>query len=114
MPLGQADDLLDVLIAAARNEVDEAIERARRMRETAISTPSGMSFLLLPAGTPKALVNKISAEVRRILALPDIRQRVTDLGFDVIASTPEQFSAQVRFEIERWGKVIKAAGIKAE
>jgi len=73
-----------------------------------------MQGLLLPAGTPKALVDKISAEVRRILALPDIRQRVTDLGFDVIASTPEQFAAQVRFEIERWGKVIKAAGIKAE
>jgi tripartite-type tricarboxylate transporter receptor subunit TctC len=52
--------------------------------------------------------------VRRVLALPDVKQRVTDLGFDVIASTPEQFAVQVKFEIERWGKVIKAAGIKAE
>jgi tripartite-type tricarboxylate transporter receptor subunit TctC len=73
-----------------------------------------MQGLLLPAGTPPALVNKIAAEVRRVMALPDIKQRVTDLGFDVIASTPEQFAVQVRFEIERWGKVIKAAGIKAD
>jgi tripartite-type tricarboxylate transporter receptor subunit TctC len=73
-----------------------------------------MQGLLLPAGTPQVLVNKIAHEVRRVLALPDIKQRVTDLGFDVIASTPAEFAAQVRFEIERWSKVIKAAGIKAE
>ena len=73
-----------------------------------------MQGLLLPAGTPKPIVNKVAAEVRRVLALPDIKQRVTDLGFDVIASTPEEFAVQVKFEIERWGKVIKAAGIKAE
>jgi tripartite-type tricarboxylate transporter receptor subunit TctC len=73
-----------------------------------------MQGLLLPAGTPKAIVNKVAAEVRRVFALPDIKQRVTDLGFDVIASTPEQFAVQVKFEIERWGKVIRAAGIKAE
>jgi tripartite-type tricarboxylate transporter receptor subunit TctC len=73
-----------------------------------------MQGLLVPAGTPKVLVNKIGAEVRRVMAQPDIKQRVTDLGFDVIASTPEQFAVQVKAEIERWGKVIKAAGIKAE
>jgi tripartite-type tricarboxylate transporter receptor subunit TctC len=73
-----------------------------------------MQGLLLPAGTPPALVNKIAAEVRRVLVLPDVKQRVTDLGFDVIASTPGQFTVQVKAEIERWGKVIKAAGIKAE
>ena len=70
--------------------------------------------LLVPAGTPKAVVNKIAGEIRRAMALPDIKQRVTDLGFDVIASTPEQFSAQIRNEIEKWGKVVRDAGIKVE
>ena len=70
--------------------------------------------LLVPAGTPKAVVNKIAGDVRRMMALPDIKQRVTDLGFDVIASTPGEFSVQIRNEIEKWGKVIKSAGIKAE
>jgi tripartite-type tricarboxylate transporter receptor subunit TctC len=73
-----------------------------------------MQGLLLPAGTPKAVVDKIAREVRRVMALPDIKQRVIELGFDVIASTPAQFTVQVKAEIERWGKVIKAAGIKAE
>jgi tripartite-type tricarboxylate transporter receptor subunit TctC len=73
-----------------------------------------MQGLLVPAGTPPAVVRKISSDVRGVMALPDIRQRVTDLGFDVIASTPEAFAVQVKAEIERWGKVIKSAGIKAE
>ena len=73
-----------------------------------------MQGLLVPAGTPPAVVRKISSDVRGVMALPDIRQRVTDLGFDVIASTPEAFAAQVKAEIDRWGKVIKSAGIKAE
>ena len=72
------------------------------------------SGLLVPAGTPKAVVNKIAGEIRRAMALPDIKQRVTDMGFDVIASTPEQFGAQVRREIERWGKVVRDAGLKVE
>jgi tripartite-type tricarboxylate transporter receptor subunit TctC len=73
-----------------------------------------MQGLLVPAGTPPAVVRKISNDVRGVMALPDIRQRVTDLGFDVIASTPEAFAVQVKAEIERWGKVITSAGIKAE
>lgn len=73
-----------------------------------------MQGMLVPAGTPKAVVNKIAGEIRRTMALPDIKQRVSDLGFDVIASTPEQFSAQIRNEIERWGKVVKSAGLKVE
>ena len=73
-----------------------------------------MQGLLLPARTPPAVVTKIATEVRRAMASPDVKQRVTDLGFDVIASTPEQFTAQVKAEIERWGKVIRSAGIKAQ
>ena len=58
-----------------------------------------MQGLLLPARTPPAVVTKIATEVRRAMASPDVKQRVTDLGFDVIASTPEQFTAQVKAEI---------------
>jgi tripartite-type tricarboxylate transporter receptor subunit TctC len=70
--------------------------------------------LLAPAGTPKPIVAKLVAEVRRILALPDVRDRIAGQGFDVIASTPEQFAAQIKTEVEKWGKVIRAAGIKAD
>ena len=70
--------------------------------------------LLLPAGTPKNIVTKVAGDVRKMMALPDMKEKVNALGFDVVASTPEEFSAQVRAEVDKWGKVVKAAGIKAE
>jgi tripartite-type tricarboxylate transporter receptor subunit TctC len=70
--------------------------------------------VLLPAGTPRAIVTKLHADIVKALAQPDAKERVTALGFDIIASTPDQFAAQVKTEIAKWGKVIKAAGIKAD
>ncbi|HYC49078.1 MAG TPA: tripartite tricarboxylate transporter substrate binding protein [Burkholderiales bacterium] len=70
--------------------------------------------VLLPAGTPRAIVTKLHADIVKALAQPDAKERVTALGFDIIASSPEQFAAQVKAEIAKWGKVIKAAGIKAD
>jgi tripartite-type tricarboxylate transporter receptor subunit TctC len=70
--------------------------------------------VLLPAGTPKTIVTKVHADIVKLLALPDVKERVAGLGFDIVASSPEQFTAQIRAEIEKWGKVIKAAGIKAD
>jgi tripartite-type tricarboxylate transporter receptor subunit TctC len=48
------------------------------------------------------------------MAVAETKQRVQELGFDIVASTPEEFSAQVKNEVEKWGKVIKASGLKAE
>jgi tripartite-type tricarboxylate transporter receptor subunit TctC len=70
--------------------------------------------VLLPAGTPKAIVVKVHSDIVKLLALPDVKERVAGLGFDIVASTPDQFAAQIKAEIEKWGKVIKAAGIKAD
>ena len=70
--------------------------------------------VLVPAGTPKAVVNKIAGDIQRMLALPDMKERVAALGFDIVASTPEQFAVQVKAEVAKWSKVIKTAGIKAE
>ena len=70
--------------------------------------------VFVPAGTPKAVVAKISADIKRLMAQAETKQRVQELGFDIVASTPEEFTAQVKVEVEKWGRVIKAAGIKAE
>jgi tripartite-type tricarboxylate transporter receptor subunit TctC len=70
--------------------------------------------VLLPAGTSKAIVTKLHTDIVRSLAQPDSKERIAALGFDIIASSPEQFAAQIRTEIEKWGKVIRAAGIKAD
>lgn len=68
--------------------------------------------LLVPAGTPKAIVNKLHGEVIRMIALKDVRDRVEGLGFAINGSTPAEFAAQIKVEIDKWGKVVKAAGIK--
>ena len=73
-----------------------------------------MAAFLVPAGTPRPIVTKISTEMQRVLALPDIREKIAAQGFDVIASTPEQFAAQIKIEVEKWGKVIRSAGLKVD
>lgn len=70
--------------------------------------------MLVPARTPAAIVKKLNAEVVRIMARPDIRQRIAELGADVVANSPQEFSAYIRSEIEKWGKVIREAKIQVE
>ena len=70
--------------------------------------------VLLPAGTPRAIVTRLHSDIVRALAQPDTKERVAALGFDVIASSPEEFTAQIKAEIAKWGKVVKAAGLKAD
>ena len=70
--------------------------------------------VLLPAGTPKALVQRLRSEIAKVLAQPDTRNRIVGLGFDIVASTPEQFAAQIKVEVAKWAKVVKGAGIKVE
>jgi len=69
---------------------------------------------LAPTGTPSAIVAQVNAEIVRISNLPDVRDRLTNLGFDVIGGTPEAFAAQITSNNARLGKVIRDAGIKAE
>jgi tripartite-type tricarboxylate transporter receptor subunit TctC len=70
--------------------------------------------LLAPAGTPQTIVRKIHGETVKALALPDIRARLTDLGMDVVGSTPEQLAAIMRAEIPKWRKVVKESGAKLD
>ncbi|MBN9089662.1 MAG: tripartite tricarboxylate transporter substrate binding protein [Reyranella sp.] len=67
-----------------------------------------------PAGTPKEIVTRLNAEVAKILALPETKQRLLQLGFDVAGGSPEQLGAFEKQERAKWGPVIKAAGLKAD
>jgi tripartite-type tricarboxylate transporter receptor subunit TctC len=67
-----------------------------------------------PGGLPKPLLAKLNADLGRILASPDIQQRLSDQGIDVASSTPEQFLAHIRSESAKWVQVVKAAGLAAE
>jgi tripartite-type tricarboxylate transporter receptor subunit TctC len=72
-----------------------------------------ISAMLVPAGTPAAIVRGLQSEAVRIMALPEVSKRMAELGADVIANTPQQFAAYIRSETVRWGKVIRDAKIPA-
>jgi tripartite-type tricarboxylate transporter receptor subunit TctC len=67
-----------------------------------------------PAGTPKAIIDKLHAEMVKAMQTPELRERFASVGADMIANTPQQFGAFVDAELKKWGAVIKAAGVKAE
>jgi tripartite-type tricarboxylate transporter receptor subunit TctC len=68
----------------------------------------------VPTGTPADIISRIHAEVARISQLPEIRERLTGLGFEVVGSSPEAFAALIKNDTARLGKVIRDAGIRAE
>jgi len=70
--------------------------------------------LFAPAGTPRPVINKINAEINRILQQPDVRERLLTLGVIPLSGTPEALGDYLQFEITRWAKLIREAGIKAE
>ena len=70
--------------------------------------------MLVPAGTPPAIAKRIYAETARILKLPDVSQRILEMGADVLVTTPQQFTAQIKEEVEKWKRVITTAGIRVE
>ncbi len=75
---------------------------------------SNWAGLLGPPGLDPAIVKKLHDEIIAILATEDMKARIKKLGYDVIASTPEQFAAQLHEDVVRWGDVAKRAGINTD
>ena len=69
---------------------------------------------LAPAGTPKEIIVKLHADITRTLGLPEVKDKLTTLGFDLAGGTPDAFATLIKNDIARFGKLIKAAGIQAE
>jgi tripartite-type tricarboxylate transporter receptor subunit TctC len=70
--------------------------------------------VLVPAGTPKEIVDLLHRQIVRIVALPDVQERLDAIGFVPVANTPEEFAAIIKAESERWARVIRAAKITVE
>src|SRR5215212_4811738 len=66
---------------------------------------------MVPAGTPKAIIEFLHRETGKVMSMPDTRDKLATMGFDPVASTPEEFAQWIRTEIVRWGKVIRDANI---
>jgi tripartite-type tricarboxylate transporter receptor subunit TctC len=67
-----------------------------------------------PAKTPREIVAKLNDAAVRALRSPDVRERLTQIGFDVVASTPDEFGQFMRAEVDRWTKVVERGGIKPD
>ena len=131
-------DLLSVQVALAVSTVLETIQhvKAGKVRALAVTNDhrsialpdlptiaeaglpgyQSISWLALfaPAGTPKEIVNKVSAESVRILKLPDVKERLLAQGAEPIGSTPEQLAATLAADIAKYAKVIRESGYKPE
>ena len=67
--------------------------------------------LVAPAGTPKPVIDKLSAETQRILQLADVKERLLGLGAEPVGDKPDQFAAHIKVELAKWAKVIKEAKV---
>lgn len=72
------------------------------------------SGLLAPAGTPKAIIDKLSAELARILALPDYKEKLAAQGMEPFVTTPDQFAALMKVDMAKFAQIVKNANIKIE
>jgi tripartite-type tricarboxylate transporter receptor subunit TctC len=68
--------------------------------------------LLAPAKTPKAVIQRLQQEIATVLAMPEVRERYLASAFDPVASTPEEFGAQIKADFARWAQVVKDANLK--
>src|SRR5688572_3935060 len=67
-----------------------------------------------PAGTPADIVSKLNQEIVRVLGLPEVKEKLSSIGLEPGGGTPAQFQSYIRAETEKWTRVIKASGFKAE
>jgi tripartite-type tricarboxylate transporter receptor subunit TctC len=86
------------------------------MAEAGVSGYEVVSWqgIFAPAGTPKDVVQRLNAEIVKILKMPDVRERLESLGLDPVGNTPDEFAAFQKAEIAKWAKVVKDGNIKAD
>lgn len=70
--------------------------------------------MLVAAGTPREIIARLNREIVQAVGLPEVRERLSGLGYDPITNTPEQFAALIASGLERFGRTIREVGIRAE
>ena len=73
-----------------------------------------LTGFVAPAATPKEIVDKLQAEMAKLVAEPDVRKQLDEMGFGAVASTPAEFAARIARESVKWDKIIKDAKIRVE
>jgi tripartite-type tricarboxylate transporter receptor subunit TctC len=101
--------LLSEKRAAAAPDVPTFAEAGVRDQEAYTLTG-----LVLPAGTPRDIVERLHREIVRIGALPEVQERLATLGFNPVLNTPDEFAARIRDEMAKWGKVVRDAKLRVD
>jgi tripartite-type tricarboxylate transporter receptor subunit TctC len=73
-----------------------------------------LTGIVAPAATPKAIIDLLQREVAKIVAQPDVKEKLMTLGFKPVANTPDQYGERIRLEIDKWGKVVRDANLRIE
>jgi tripartite-type tricarboxylate transporter receptor subunit TctC len=73
-----------------------------------------LTGIVAPAGTPKDIIDRWHGEIAKVVATPEVKERLETLGFAPVANLPDEFGARIKFETARWGKVVHDANIKAD
>ncbi|MGQ0752657.1 MAG: tripartite tricarboxylate transporter substrate-binding protein, partial [Betaproteobacteria bacterium] len=103
-------------IAVAAEKRSAAITRVPTFAEAGLRDFHSDSWygILVPAGTPKDVIGKLNAEIRRVLSLPDVREKLAAQGAEPLGNTPGQFAEQIRRDLARWTKVAKEANVRID
>jgi tripartite-type tricarboxylate transporter receptor subunit TctC len=103
-------------LAVTTKTRSRALPDVATMAESGYAEIKGESWfaIVVPAGTPKDITALLNHEIVKGIALPDMKERLATLGYEPVANTPGECAAQFRADMAQWGKVIRAAGIKAE
>jgi tripartite-type tricarboxylate transporter receptor subunit TctC len=107
LPHAQSGKLKAIAVTSA--ERSGAVPNVPTIAESGVPgyEATGWNGVFAPAGTPRAIIAKLNADIVKVLNMPDVRERLTGMGSNPVGGTPEQFSAYVKQEIARWGKVIR-------
>jgi tripartite-type tricarboxylate transporter receptor subunit TctC len=127
---GQVDVMMATVVAAAPHVA------GGRLKALAVTTPKRLSAspdiptvaesgmpgfeavswggVLAPAATPRPIVDKLNAEIVRILKLPEVKRRFAEAGAEVVHSTPEEFAKYIASETAKWGKIARAAQVSMD
>jgi tripartite-type tricarboxylate transporter receptor subunit TctC len=99
-----------------------ATERAQQIPDVPTFAEQGvtgqdadtLTGIVAPAGTPKEIVELLAREIAKSVARPDVRERLRTLGFKPVANTPDEFTARIKLEMDKWGKVVRDANLRIE